>query len=321
MDQLRAMEIFVEVARLRSFTAAGRRLGMTRAMVSKQILLLEQRLDARLLHRSTREVSLTDQGEAYLAPCQAAVLQAQEAARALAPRGAELAGPLRIQAPSSFGSAWLADALARFTLRHPALAPSLHVDDALLDPIRHGFDLTIRVGGIPDSSALAMRPLAPCRAVLCASPAYLEKWGRPRTPDDLAAHRCLHFNHLTDGAVWHFTKETGAGQERRAVRIAAGFTANNGLVLQQAALRGLGIVYNTTFLAWRGLLDGTLVPVLEDWTLPLNHLTALYPASRRLSPKVRALIDFLVAEYQPVPPWDRALVEAGMLARAGATRP
>ena len=309
MDQLRAMEIFVEVARLRSFTAAGRRLGLTRAMVSKQILLLEQNLDTRLLHRSTREVSLTAQGEAYLAPCQATVLQAQEAARSLAPRGEELAGALRIQAPSSFGSAWLADALARFTLRHPALTPLLHVDDALLDPIRHGFDLTIRVGGIPDSSALALRPLAPCRAVLCATPAYLQKWGRPRAPEDLAHHRCLHFNHLTDGTVWHFTK----AKERRAVQVGAGFTANNGLVLQQAALRGLGIVYNTTFLAWRGLLDGTLVPVLQDWTLPLNHLCALYPASRRLSPKVRALIDFLLEEYQPAPPWDRALEEAGLL--------
>src|SRR5476651_1599581 len=165
MDQLRAMEIFVEVARLRSFSAAGRRLGITRAMVSKHVMQLEEKLQVRLLHRSTREVSLTDIGQAYLAPCIATVAQAQEAARAVTHAGADLAGPLRIQAPSSFGSAWLADALARFSLPHPQLTPMLHVDDALLDPIEHGFDLTIRVGGIPDSHALAMRPLAPCRAV------------------------------------------------------------------------------------------------------------------------------------------------------------
>ena len=309
MDQLRAMEIFVEVARLRSFTAAGRRLGLTRASVSKHIMQLELRLDARLLHRSTREVSLTDVGLAYLAPCMATLAQAQEAARAIAQAGAGLAGPLRIQAPSSFGSAWLADALARFSLLHPLLAPELYVDDALLDPIRHGFDLTIRVGGIPDSGALALRKLAPCRAVLCASPDYVAKWGLPRAPGDLAAHRCLHFSHLTDGTTWHFEKD-GA---RRAVRVRAGFTANNGLVLQQAALRGLGIVYSTTFLAWRDLLDGRLVPVLPDWALPLNYLSALYPASRQLSPKVRALIDFLVAEYQPAPQWDSALEAAGLL--------
>ncbi|GJJ00938.1 LysR family transcriptional regulator [Duganella rhizosphaerae] len=312
MDQLRAMEIFIEVARQRSFSEAGRRLGLTRAMVSKHILQLEDKLQARLLHRSTREVSLTDAGQAYLAPCMATVVQSQEAARALSQAtqaGAELAGPLRIQAPSSFGSEWLADAVARFSLQHPQLSPSLYVDDALLDPIEHGFDLTIRVGGIPDVHALAMRPLAPCRGVLCASPAYLARYGVPQAPQDLQQHRCLHFSHLTDGTQWHFAR----GEERQSVRVQAAFTANNGLVLQQAAQRGLGIVYNTTFLAWRALMEGSLVPVLADWELPLNHLSALYPASRQPSAKVRALIDFLVAEYQPVPPWDRELAVAGLL--------
>ena len=303
MDQLRAMEIFVEVARLRSFSAAGRRLGLTRAMVSKHIMQLEDKLQARLLHRSTREVSLTDIGQAYLEPCMATVAQAQEAARVVTHAGGELAGPLRIQAPSSFGSAWLADAVARFSLPHPRLTPLLYVDDALLDPIEHGFDLTIRVGGIPDSRALSLRPLAPCKGVLCASPAYLARAGTPALPEELAQHQCLHFSHLTDGATWHLAQ----GEERRPVRINAAFTANNGLVLHQAALRGLGIVYSTTFLACEALLDGTLVPVLADWELPLNYLSALYPASRQPSPKVRALIDFLVAEYQPVPPWDKAL--------------
>ena len=316
MDQLKAMEIFVEVARQRSFTVAGQRLGLTRAMVSKTIMQLEERLHARLLHRSTREVSLTDAGRAYLAPCMATVSQAQEAARMVAHvaqtgAGAELAGPLRIQAPSSFGSAWLADAVARFSLLHREVQAELFVDDALLDPIRHGFDLTIRVGGIPDSSALAMRPLAPCRAVLCASPAYLAQWGVPLTPQELLKHQCLHFSHLTDGTHWHFQRGGGEQREEVGVRVQAGFTANNGLVLHQAALRGLGIVYSTTFLAWRNLLDGSLRPVLPGWELPLNHLSALYPASRQMSPKVRALIDFLVAEYQPVPPWDRELAAAG----------
>ncbi|MYN17914.1 LysR family transcriptional regulator [Rugamonas sp. FT107W] len=307
------MEIFIEVARQRSFSEAGRRLGLTRAMVSKHILQLEDKLQARLLHRSTREVSLTDAGQAYLAPCIATVEQSQEAARALSQAtqaGAELAGPLRIQAPSSFGSEWLADAVARFSVSHPQLAPMLYVDDALLDPIEHGFDLTVRVGGIPDVHALAMRQLAPCRGVLCASPAYLARHGVPQSPQDLHQHRCLHFSHLTDGTQWHFTR----GAQRQTVRVQAAFTANNGVVLQRAAQRGLGIVYNTTFLAWRALIEGTLVPVLSDWELPLNHLSALYPASRQPSAKVRALIDFLVAEYQPVPPWDRELRSHGLLA-------
>lgn len=303
MNQLQAMEIFVEVARLKSFSAAGRSLGLTRAVVSKNIMQLEALLNVRLLYRSTREVSLTDAGQAYLVPCAASVEQVRAAAQAINPAGSALAGPLRIQAPSSFGSQWLADAVARFSLRHRLLQPSLHVDDALLDPIRHGFDLTIRVGGIPDTSGLSLRRLAPCRAVLCASPAYLAAHGMPATPGELAKHQCLHFSHLTDGTSWQFTK----GGQQATVRVNAGFTSNNGLVLQQAALRGLGIVYSTTFLAWRDLLDGTLVRVLPDWELPLNDLTALYPATRQPSNKVRALIDFLVEEYQPVPPWDAAL--------------
>ena len=149
-----------------------------------------------------------------------------------------LAGPLRIQAPSSFGSAWLADAVARFSLLHPLVRAELFVDDALLDPIRHGFDLTIRVGGIPDSSALAMRPLAPCRAVLCASPTYLAQWGVPQTPQDLLQHQCLHFSHLTDGTHWHFQRGEGEQREEVGVRVQSTETASeiSTAVAQQAEL-------------------------------------------------------------------------------------
>jgi DNA-binding transcriptional LysR family regulator len=126
----------------------------------------------------------------------------------------------------------------------------------------------------------------------------------------LTQHRCLQFSHLTGGTIWQLTR----GSTTHTVQVQPAFTANNGLVLHQAALRGLGIVYNTTFLAWRDLQAGTLVPVLGDWDLPLNDLCALYPATRRLSPKVRALIDFLVQEFQPVPQWDRELIASGLLA-------
>jgi len=309
MDQLKAMEIFVEVARQRSFSAAGRHLGISRAMVSKHIMQLEAELGARLLHRSTREVSLTELGQAYLEPCSASVEQARQARLVISQAGNELAGGIRIQAPSSFGSEWLADALARFALLHPKLQPTLHVDDNLLDPFKHGFDLSIRVGGIPDSRGLHMRRLAPCRGILCASSAYLAQHGMPTHPQELKQHRCLHFSHLTLGNTWHFER---AGQQL-AIDITPGFSSNNGKVLHQAALRGLGIVYDTTFLAWRDLLEGRLVPVLTDWTLPLNDFTALYPATHKVAPKVRALIDFLVEEYQPVPEWDKALLAAGLI--------
>ncbi|MBC3918077.1 LysR family transcriptional regulator [Undibacterium sp. CY18W] len=303
------MEIFVEVARQRSFSAAGRHLGISRAMVSKHIMQLEAELGARLLHRSTREVSLTELGQAYLEPCSASVEQARQARLVISQAGHELAGGIRIQAPSSFGSEWLADALARFALLHPKLQPTLHVDDNLLDPFKHGFDLSIRVGGIPDSRGLHMRRLAPCRGILCASPVYLAQHGMPVHPEQLLQHRCLHFSHLTQGNTWHFER---AG-EHLAIDITPGFSSNNGKVLHQAALRGLGIVYDTSFLAWRDLLEGRLIPVLTDWALPLNDFTALYPATHKVAPKVRALIDFLVEEYQPVPEWDKALLAARLI--------
>ena len=313
MDQLRAMEIFIEVARLRSFSAAGKQLGVSRALVSKQILQLETELGTRLLHRSTREVSLTESGHAYLDPCTASVAQARLGRLAITQSVSELAGGLRVQAPSSFGSEWLADAIARFTLRHSQLQVTLHVDDNLLDPFKHGFDLSIRVGGIPDSHGLQMRTLAPCRGILCASPAYLAQFGTPHHPSALRQHRCLHFSHLTRGANWHFTRDLNGESEQLTVDIIPSFNSNNGKVLHQAALRGAGIVYDTTFLAWRDLLEGHLVPVLSDWDLPLNNLTALYPSTRTVTPKIRTLIDFLVEQYQPEPAWDRALAAAKLI--------
>lgn len=303
MDQLTAMRAFVAVAQHCNFSAAGRELGMSRARVSRLIQQLEAQLGVSLLQRSTRDVSLTDNGLCYLAPCSACVEQARLAQQALQQNSDQLSGPLRVQAPTSFASEWLADALARFGLQHPDLQISLHVDDKLLDPIRHGFDLSIRVGGVPDSSGLQMRRLAPCHGLLCASPAYLKQHGMPQHPKDLQQHRCLHFSHLTDGRHWQFEQ----GASRLSVEVPVSFSSNNGKVLHQAALCGAGIAYSTSFLAWQDLLAGRLVSVLGDWQLPLNDFTALYPASRRISPKVRALIDFLIVEYQPETPWDRAL--------------
>jgi DNA-binding transcriptional LysR family regulator len=301
MDTLKAMEVFCEVARQRSFSEAGRRLGISRALVSKHIAALEQHLQIRLLHRSTREVSLTGQGLAFLTPCEEAVQQARAALALAAHSSDQLRGILRLQAPASFASEWLADSLARFGLDHPALQIELHADDALLDPVRHGFDLSIRVGGIPDQFGLQMRTLAPCRGLLCASPAYLTRAGIPAHPSELTQHRCLHFSHLTQGARWQFQR----GDEHCEVTVSPVFSANNGRALHQAALAGAGIVYHTSFLAARDIAAGRLQVVLPDWQVPLNHLTALYPATRRLSPAVRALIDVLVREFSPVPEWDK----------------
>lgn len=299
MDQLHAMEIFLAVADHGSLSEAGRALNISRALVSKRILQLEQSLQARLFHRSTRELSLTPQGRAYLEPCRACVTQAHAARLALQFSQQALQGELRLQAPSSFGSSWLAASLARFALRYPDLRCHLHLDDRLLDPIKHGFDLSLRVGGIPDSHGLQMRVLAPCTGLLCASPAYLHEFGEPQQPQELTQHRCLHFSHLSQGTSWQLHKE----QEHCEVEISPHFSSNNGLVLHQAALAGLGIVYHVDFLAWQALQTGELRRVLGDWQLPLNQFTLLYPTHKKLSANLRALIDFLVAEFQAPLPW------------------
>ncbi len=299
MDQLSAMQIFLAVADHGSLSEAGRALNLSRALVSKRILQLEQHLQARLFHRSTRELSLTEQGRAYLEPCRACVMQAQLAQQALQFSQQQLQGELRLQAPSSFGSSWLAQSLARFALRHPQLRCHLHLDDRLLDPIKHGFDLSLRVGGLPDSHGLQMRVLAPCTGLLCASPAYLREFGEPQHPDELTQHRCLHFSHLSQGTNWQMQK----GEELCKVAIPAHFSSNNGLVLHQAVLAGLGIAYHVDFLAWQALQRGELQLVLSDWQLPLNHFTLLYPTSKKISANLRALIDFLLEEFRAPLPW------------------
>lgn len=299
MDQLSAMQLFLAVADHGSLSEAGRALNLSRAVVSKRLQQFEQHLQTRLFHRSTRELSLTEQGRAYLEPCRACVQQAQLAQQALQFSQQQLQGELRLQAPSSFGSSWLAQSLARFALRHPQLRCHLHLDDRLLDPIKHGFDLSLRVGGLPDSHGLQMRLLAPCTGILCASPAYLRDYGEPQHPHDLTQHRCLHFSHLSQGTNWQMQK----GQEVCKVAIHAHFSSNNGLVLHQAALAGLGIAYHVDFLAWQALQRGELKAVLSDWQLPLNHFTLLYPTSKKISANLRALIDFLVEEFRAPLPW------------------
>ena len=165
---------------------------------------------------------------------------------------------------------------------------------------------------LPDQFGLQMRTLAPCRGLLCASPAYLARAGIPAHPAELTQHRCLHFSHLTQGARWQFQRD----DEHCEVTVSPVFSANNGRALHQAALAGAGIVYHTSFLAARDIAAGRLQVVLPDWQVPLNHLTALYPATRRLSPAVRALIDVLVSEFSPLPEWDRLAGLALQIGRA-----
>lgn len=296
------MATFVQVVEGRSFSAAARRLGVTRSAVSRQVAALEDRLRARLLNRTTRRLSVTEAGAVYFEHCARILAEAAAAERALADLDEAPRGLLRINAPMSFGQAHLAPAVAGFLAAHPALKVELTLDDRVVDLVGEGYDVAVRIAELPPSTLVA-RKLAVNRRVLCASPAYLAHAGTPARPEDLTRHACLGYAYLTTGSDWRFRGADGP----ITVRIDAAMSANNGDVLRHMALAGLGIILAPTFIVGDDLRDGRLVPLLADWADADTGIYAVYPHSRHLSPKVRALVDFLATRFGPRPYWDRGI--------------
>lgn len=293
------MAAFVRVVEARSFSAAAAALGLTRSAVSRQIAALEERLGVRLLNRTTRRLSTTEAGSIYYERCVRVLAEAASAERAVMDLDEAPRGTLRINAPMSFGLGHLGGALAEFAALHPALKIDLTLDDRVVDLVAEGFDVAIRIVDLPPSTLVA-RKLAVNRRVLCASPDYLAKSGVPERPEDLSRHRCLAYTYLATGNEWRFRGEDGP----ITVRIDGAFAANNGDVLRQVALAGGGIVLAPTFIVGDDLRAGRLVPLLTKYMEADTGIYAVYPQTRRLSPKVRALIDFLVARFGPRPYWD-----------------
>ncbi len=302
MDRLELLRAFLAVAEAGSFAAAADRLGLARALVSKRVAALEQRLGARLFARTTRRVGLTSEG-ADLLPRARRILAEYEAALAELARGrGEPHGRLRLTAPTSFGIRHLGPVLAEFARAHPALAIEIALDDRFVDLVEEGFDLALRIGELPDSSLIA-RLLAPIRLVLCAAPAYLERHGAPREPADLARHRCLHYRHARAGTRWQLRREG----RRETVSVADHFVADNGDVLAAAAEAGLGILLSPTFIVADALRAGRLVRVLADWEVPEFALYAVWPPGGRPPLRVRALVDFLLGRFGDPPYWDAGI--------------
>jgi len=299
MDRLQAIEAFVRVVERRSFAAAARDLSSSRALVSKQIQLLETRLGVRLLNRTTRQVSLTEAGQAYYERCLRVLEEVAAADDAAAAQQHEPSGRLRINAPTSFGRLHLAGAVADFLSRHPAVEIDLTLEDRQVDLVAEGFDLAVRIARLPDSSLIARR-LAPCRLVLCASPAYLAARGTPGSVAELAHHRCLIYAYGAQRNDWRLDGPDGPA----SVRVGGHFRANNGDVIQELALAGQGIALQPTFMAGPELRRGALVQVLPGYEPPPLAIQAVYPHARLLPARVRAFLDFLAARYAQEPPWD-----------------
>ena len=290
-----AMLIFLAVVERGSFTAAAAHLGRSKAAISKEVAALEKRLGAQLLRRTTRSMSLTEIGEAFYERCQRVAEQTEQAELSVSELTAEPRGEIRVAAPMSFGHRILAPELPRFLEKHPEMRVDVDLTDRRIDLIREKFDLALRIGNLRDSTLIA-RKLAPVRAVVCASPAYLERVGTPQTLEELSEHECLSYRPSPD--TWNFTLE-------RSVEARGRLNIDNGDALLQAALSGAGITYLPTFLVSEELRAGRLVPLFVDDSFPREGgLWAVYPASRHLSPKVRAFIDHFAQVFGPEPPWD-----------------
>jgi DNA-binding transcriptional LysR family regulator len=290
-----AMLIFAEVVGTGSFTQAARRLGLSKASVSREVARLERRLGAQLLRRTTRSMSLTEIGEAFYAGCQRVAEEAEAAERSVGELQAEPSGELRIAAPVSLGQFQLAPRLPAFMARYPKLRIDMNLTDRIVDLVSEKFDLAIRISGRLTDATLVQRRLCPIRFFVCAAPAYLERNGMPQDPAELERHNCLGVG----ASPWHFMLS-----RRRAARLRADLNIDNGDALRRVALLGHGIAFLPTYLVGDDLRQGRLVRILPERLSLEASAFALYPQNRHASPKVRALIDYFADALGSEPEWD-----------------
>lgn len=295
MSLVDEMQAFVYAVEAESFSGAAQRLGVVKSIISRRISNMETRLGASLLNRTTRRLSLTETGQAYYErSCQilADIAEADEVAGRMQ---TALSGKLRVAAPMSFGISHLSSTVAEFLVLHPGLEIELELNDRRVDLVGEGYDLAVRIGKLPDSSLIA-RTLAPCLHFVCASPAYLEARGEPTSLDDLARepHHCLIYRNIALPEQWRFRVDG----EWKPVRVRAKrLGVNNGEVLRDAAVAGLGLVVLPAFIAAQAIRDGHLRTVLQEFELETSFIHAVWPPNRQLSAKVRAFVDHLAARF------------------------
>lgn len=303
MVNLNEMVVFERVVRVGSITGAARAMGVSKSSVSAQIARLERRLGARLLHRTTRRLGLTDIGAAYHQRCSRIVAEAQEADRAAGDARLAPHGTLRLTAPYLFGDAFLSPVVAEYLRRHSDVGVELMLAERIVDLIEEGFDLAIRIGPLEDST-LTVRGLGAAQMIYCASPAYLDARGAPRTPHELGDHECIVVGNRA-GAKWPFVSPQGP----LSAAVKGRLTINSLMMGRDAALAGRGIAYLPGFLCADQLAAGALRPVLGEWLPGPYPISAIYPSHRHLSAKVRCFLDILLEGAAPSPPWSGARPE------------
>jgi len=291
------LKLFVRLASTHNIRLAGSEVGVSAAVASTYLNKLESGLGVRLVHRTTRKVSLTEEGEAFL-PHAEDVLASIEAAEISVGVGNALpSGTLRVAAPASFGRMHLMPGVKSFLSHYPDLSVDFRFSDSIVDLVEGGFDIAIRNAVLEDSTLVA-RKLAPDKRIVCASPEYLDKHGEPKSPEDLMNHECIILKGL---GTWEFELEQG----RRALKVRGRFQSDNGDVVREACVDGLGISIISTWSAYKELSNGNLVEVLSEFPLVSNTaIWAVYPSNRLIAPKVRAFIDHFASQFSPNPYWE-----------------
>jgi DNA-binding transcriptional LysR family regulator len=293
MENLEGLPVFVRAVREGSFSSAARALGLTPSAVSKQIGRLEDQLAVRLFNRTTRRLSLTEEGAAFYERASRILADLEDAAAAVSSLRGVARGRLRVTMPTAFGVIHLLPALPAFLTRHPEVILEIDLNDRFVNMIEEGFDLALRVGDLQDSSLIGRR-LAANRRVLAAAPAYVEGRAAPRSPAELAGHNCLVYTYRAQRHDWHLVDAAGA---ETVVTIGGNLETNNPMMLRAAALAGLGIVLLPLWIIGPDLKAGRLQRLLADYHWPDSAIQAVYPPGRHLSARVRAFVDFLVEQF------------------------
>lgn len=288
---------FVRVVETGAFARAADRMGVSKSILSRRVARLERQLGAKLLTRTAQGAQPTDIGQAYYERSSNILNELEAAQEVVARQVTEVAGPIRLSAPLTFGTRYLAPALADFAALHPKVELDVALEDRKVDLIGGGYDLAVRIGQLEDSSLVA-RKIAPVRSVLLASPDYLRERGRPDHPRDLAAHDLLAYSNAP--SQWRFQVEGKWEHVRGTVRL----RANNGDMLAEAACAGLGIAILPTFIASEAIGDGKLESLLRGYPLEESGLHVVMPPGRATTARVRTLVDFLVDRFGPEPVWD-----------------
>lgn len=297
MDRLTSMTTFVKVVEQGGFSAAARALDMSPSMVTTHVQALEERLGVRLLNRSTRRVGLTEVGQAYFERCVQILAELDDADQVAQVLHSTPRGTLRLNT-SIVMPPFIGPVIVEYVKRHPDVGVDMVISDRMVDMVEEGYDLSIRITPVPDSS-LIVRNLASYRFVVCAAPEYLAARGVPRQPSDLAHHNCLVFSQSPWGSEWPFASPDG---EQR-IQVSGNMRSNSAVALRLAALHGQGLLATMSFQVADDIKSGRLVPVLTEFLPSEFPVLAVYPHRHRLSAKVRSFIDLLARHFHEDPLW------------------